>query len=113
MNGRNFRMGQDSGTAAGGNHPPMETRRGGWIGKAWGRLGIAFLSSGLLLVLAVAAVALDGKEKDDPSAWTPIRIRGEQSAPEFEDVADWINSKPLTMKSLQGKVIVVHFLAFG
>jgi hypothetical protein len=54
-----------------------------------------------------------GDDKDDPSKWMPVEIRGEQSAPEFEDIAAWINSKPLTMKSLKGKVVVVHFMAFG
>jgi hypothetical protein len=48
--------------------------------------------------------------------------RGEQPvamsipAPEFElgDKADeWINSKPLQLKDLRGKVVVVHFWTFG
>jgi len=34
-------------------------------------------------------------------------------APEFEEVETWINSPTLTMESLRGRVVVVHFFAFG
>lgn len=34
-------------------------------------------------------------------------------APEFVGVEEWINSEPLTMAQLKGKVVVVHFFAFG
>jgi peroxiredoxin/Spy/CpxP family protein refolding chaperone len=34
-------------------------------------------------------------------------------APEFASIEAWVNSDPLTMKSLRGKVVVVHFFAFG
>jgi peroxiredoxin len=33
-------------------------------------------------------------------------------APEFHAVADWINSEPLTLEALRGKVVLVHFYAF-
>ena len=34
-------------------------------------------------------------------------------APEFAGIEEWINSKPLTMAELKGKVVVVHFFAFA
>ena len=34
-------------------------------------------------------------------------------APEFAKVTEWVNSKPLKLTELRGKVIVVHFFAFG
>ncbi len=34
-------------------------------------------------------------------------------APEFEGIEAWLNSEPVTMKSLRGRVVVVNFLAFG
>ena len=34
-------------------------------------------------------------------------------APEFAGVDRWINTKPLTMKELRGRVVVVHFWTFG
>ena len=67
----------------------------------------------LVAILAVAAAHLNGNDKDDPSTWTPVKIEGDQPAPEFEDITAWVNSKPLTMKGLKGKVVVVHFMAFG
>jgi hypothetical protein len=66
----------------------------------------------LLLALPAASPAGDGA-KNDSAARKPIRISGEQKAPEFADITDWINSEPLTMKDLKGKVVVVHFMAFG
>ncbi len=33
-------------------------------------------------------------------------------APEFVPVTNWVNSKPLTLKDLRGKVVLVHFYAF-
>jgi hypothetical protein len=35
------------------------------------------------------------------------------AAPEFKDVDEWINSKPLQVKDLRGNVVVVHFWTFG
>jgi len=34
-------------------------------------------------------------------------------APEFTSIDAWINSEPVTIESLRGKVVVVHFFAFG
>ena len=34
-------------------------------------------------------------------------------APELEGMTEWINSPPLTLQQLRGKVIVVHFYTFG
>ncbi len=34
-------------------------------------------------------------------------------APELQPVEAWINSKPLTLAQLRGKVVVVHFWTFG
>jgi hypothetical protein len=67
----------------------------------------------IMAVLAAPAAFPQGDDKDDPSTWTPVKIQGDQPAPEFEDITAWVNSKPLTMKSLKGKIVVVHFMAFG
>jgi len=34
-------------------------------------------------------------------------------APELEGVTEWINSPPLTLEQLRGKVVMVHFYTFG
>jgi hypothetical protein len=70
----------------------------------------------LILLMAIPGIGAsfaDGNDRDDPSNWTPVEIKGGQAAPEFKDIAAWVNSKPLTMKGLKGKVVVVHFMAFG
>ena len=36
-----------------------------------------------------------------------------QKAPELTGIAQWINSSPLALKNLRGKVVVVHFWTFG
>jgi hypothetical protein len=74
------------------------------------------LFSCLLVVLMgwmVLKVFAESNDKDEPSTRTPIKIEGHEAAPEFEDITAWVNSKPLKMKDLRGKVVVVHFMAFG
>jgi hypothetical protein len=67
-----------------------------------------------VLVLTVSALAWAGNDpRDDPSKWTPIKLPGKQKAPEFAGITEWINSPPLTMAKLKGKVVVVHFMTFG
>jgi thiol-disulfide isomerase/thioredoxin len=34
-------------------------------------------------------------------------------APEFREVDEWINSEPLTMEGMKGKVVALHFFAYG
>jgi hypothetical protein len=79
------------------------------------------LSFLVLIALSVTMVQAGGakKSKDakadetDPKTWTPIKIPGQQKAPELEDIEAWLNGPPLTMKELRGKVVVIHFMAFG
>jgi hypothetical protein len=71
------------------------------------------LLASCLVALAIPAFLPGSDEEDDPSKWTPVKIAADQPAPEFEDITAWVNSKPLTMKGLKGKVVVVHFMAFG
>jgi peroxiredoxin len=42
-----------------------------------------------------------------------LRSRKTAPAPEFRDVTRWINSEPLTMAKLRGKVVLVHFWTNG
>ncbi|HEX6961837.1 MAG TPA: redoxin domain-containing protein [Lacipirellula sp.] len=34
-------------------------------------------------------------------------------APEFTAIEEWFNTEPLTMQALRGRVVVIHFFAFG
>ncbi len=47
----------------------------------------------------------------EPQAVVPLEDLG--PAPELKGITAWINSQPLTMASLRGKVVLVHFWTFG
>jgi len=69
-------------------------------------------------VLVAVCIAADGggddpKDPKNPKNWTPVKIQGKQKAPEFEDISEWLNGPALTMKEMKGKVMVIHFMAFG
>jgi thiol-disulfide isomerase/thioredoxin len=66
---------------------------------------------GLVLVgiaLAVAATRVDFLQGEPPTGST----RNEE-APEFEGIAGWLNSSPLTVAGLRGKVVLVDFWAYS
>ena len=57
-----------------------------------------------LLGLLLAAVPWVGAQQ-------PVAMR--MPAPEFKGIDEWINSKPLSLSDLKGKVVVLHFWTFG
>jgi hypothetical protein len=34
-------------------------------------------------------------------------------APELREVTEWLNSKPLSLEKLRGRVVVIHFFTHG
>lgn len=40
------------------------------------------------------------------------QYRGKVNAPEFPPELDWINSAPLTMAQLRGKIVLLEFWTF-
>jgi peroxiredoxin len=48
----------------------------------------------------------------EPFDFTQLRT-SPGKVPDFENIEAWLNSPPLTMESLRGQVVVVHFFAFG
>jgi peroxiredoxin len=62
----------------------------------------------LTLGWLVPGTAVHPVRADPPTR--PLRVT---RAPEFARVTEWVNSKPLTMAALRGKVVVVHFWTNG
>jgi hypothetical protein len=59
-----------------------------------------------VLIFGVSLTALSWAGAQQPAA---MKI----PAPEIQGIDEWINSKPLSLKDLKGKVVVVHFWTFG
>ena len=58
------------------------------------------------LILASALLPLATASAEQPAKMN-------SAAPEFKDVDEWINTKPLEFKDLRGRVVVLHFWTFG
>ena len=58
----------------------------------------------LILAMSLTAVPCAGAQQ-------PVAMR--VPAPELKGIYVWINSKPLSLKDLKGKVVVLHFWTFG
>jgi thiol-disulfide isomerase/thioredoxin len=67
--------------------------------------------SSLIVVLALAAwVAVGFTAASRAQLLKPGKTA---PAPEFRSVTKWINSEPLTMSKLRGKIVLVHFWTNG
>lgn len=65
----------------------------------------SFLPIGLTICVVAAVAGRSSGQFLKPGKTAP--------APEFASVTDWINSEPLTMSKLRGKVVLVHFWTHG
>jgi thiol-disulfide isomerase/thioredoxin len=66
-----------------------------------------FAASVAAFAAMVAVAALPGLRSSAETG------RESWDAPEFEGIEHWINSPPLTLASLRGRVVVVNFWTFG
>jgi hypothetical protein len=72
---------------------------------------------GAVLTAALVSVALTppwqalpgARGADDGAQPVALKV----PAPDFVDIGEWFNSKPLTWPDLRGRVVVVHFWTFG
>lgn len=62
------------------------------------------MRSTLVLTAAIALAA-------PTPAQEPVAMK--VAAPELDGIEAWVNTKPLALKNLKGKVVVLHFWTFG
>jgi thiol-disulfide isomerase/thioredoxin len=60
----------------------------------------------VLVVVSSAAVLITAV------CWPTGSLSGGAKAPEFQAIANWINSRPLTMEELQGRVVLIDFWTY-
>src|SRR5262245_21084974 len=72
----------------------------------WKIIGIA---GAVALITLVTALGLRHQAQADTNALGHKIV----TAPEFAQGTQWLQCKPLTMASLRGQVVVVHFWTFG
>ncbi len=86
------------------------------------RRNLPLLIAMVAIVGIIAAIQAFVPKRATPAAevlpsTTAAVLRGEDPAgqpmPEFTNVAAWVNSKPLTMASLKGKVVLVDFWTYS
>ncbi len=65
----------------------------------------------LLTLVVACATALVGRAKEKPAL--PASTSQPPAAPEIGPGTAWINSPPLTIAGLKGRVAIVHFWTFG
>ncbi len=63
--------------------------------------------------LSAGAVEVDGGPPGVQSGATAVQLADLGPAPELRGITSWINSDSLTMASLRGKVVLVHFWTFA
>ena len=68
-------------------------------------------SSTPIIVLALAAMLATGWRVNEPGP--APQVQQDSARAELRNVTQWINSEPLTMKKLRGKVVLVHFWTNG
>lgn len=66
----------------------------------------------IVATLEPAQLQLWSQLLGEPFDFTKVGT-GPAFAPEFADIEAWLNSSPLTIDSLRGRVVVIHFFAFG
>jgi hypothetical protein len=76
----------------------------------WVQMGDKSMPRRVVLFLCLASSILGGSAtRAEESAPYALKV----PAPAFAGIDEWVNSRALDWKGLKGKVVVVHFWAFG
>jgi len=63
---------------------------------------------------AIAFNAIPGAADDEQAAKTPVELADAQRvAPNFVGIDNWLNSSPLNITDLRGKVVLIDFWTYG
>lgn len=76
------------------------------------RLSLTTAASALALFASLGAVSLAAPSANAGSQVITATAT-QPTAPEFTGISNWLNSPPLTLASLKGKVVLVDFWTFG
>ncbi len=68
---------------------------------------------GIGLLLLGAAVAIAATRVGFLQGEAPKGSTRDEKAPEFRGIAEWLNSRPLTVSGLEGKVVLIDFWAYS
>jgi thiol-disulfide isomerase/thioredoxin len=72
------------------------------------------LMSATFAVLCLISATSNSRSGDASHVSDPIKVaEANASAPDFTGISNWLNSEPLTIASLRGKVVVVDFWTYG
>ena len=73
------------------------------------KVGATVLATACLLGLALASHAEDEKTAQAQ----PTLVDAQRAAPNFVGISNWLNSGPLSIADLRGKVVLVDFWTYG
>lgn len=65
-----------------------------------------------ILAASLLAISCSAGAQEDPIQPTRSALTSAPKAPEFKGINNWINSPPLTMAQLRGKVVLVEFWTY-
>ena len=65
------------------------------------------LRTAVTVLLIAAALGLGFGQAEQQFA------QDKRKAPELVEVTEWLNTKPLTLAKLKGRVVVLHFFTYG
>jgi len=78
------------------------------------RLFYVGLAAAALVALVLATGGMVGVSVPSRAAAEPLKVAAAgQHAPEFRGLTNWLNSKPLSLAGLRGKVVMVNFWTYG
>ena len=73
------------------------------------KVGATVLATACLLGLALASYA----DEEKTAQTQPTLAEAQRAAPNFVGISNWLNSGPLSIADLRGKVVLVDFWTYG